>query len=104
VSGERIEVEIEPVNRKERAATRGQALSERVDDPMRHVLRAGAEFKHGKNLGERIDGQPHPEHLLRTPKSGAQPGPVEGAGARDGEMGALVQDLSMQGLRASATW
>jgi len=49
VSGERIEVEIKPVTRKEREATRGQALSKRVDDPMRHVLRAGAEFKHGKN-------------------------------------------------------
>jgi hypothetical protein len=41
VSGERIEGEIEPVARKEREASRGQALSERVDDPMCHVLRAG---------------------------------------------------------------
>ena len=64
MSRQRIEVEIEPITDKEREAARGQALSERVDEQMRHVLRAGAELKHGKNLGERIDGQPQPENLF----------------------------------------
>jgi hypothetical protein len=36
----------------------GQAPSQRVDDPMCHVLRAGAELEHRQNLGARIDGQP----------------------------------------------
>ena len=39
---------------------------------MRRVLRAGAELKHRKNLGERIDGQPEPEHLCGAAQSGAQ--------------------------------
>ena len=34
-----------------------------MDDPMRRVLRAGAQIQHGQNLGARIDGQPEPEHL-----------------------------------------
>src|SRR5215470_11534147 len=63
VGRERIKVEIEPVTGKERQAARGQALSESVDEDMRHVLRAGTELKHRKNLGERIDGQPEPKHL-----------------------------------------
>jgi hypothetical protein len=39
---------------------------------MRHLLRAGAELKHWKNLGEGIDGQPQPEHVCGTAEPGAQ--------------------------------
>jgi hypothetical protein len=48
----------------------GQALSQRVDEPMGHVLRAGAKLKHRKNLGAGIDRQPQPQHLCGA----AQPG------------------------------
>jgi len=71
VGREGIEVEIEPVTRKERAASRGQALSESVDEDMGHVLRAGAELKHGYKLGARIDGQPEPEDLCGAAQPGA---------------------------------
>jgi len=63
VGREGIEVEIEPITRKEREAARSQALSQRVNHPMGHVLGAGAELEHRKNLGARIDGQLEPEHL-----------------------------------------
>jgi len=58
-----IEIEIEPVTGEERQAAGSQALSERVDEQMRHVLCSGTKLKHRQNLGERIDGQPKPEHL-----------------------------------------
>ena len=48
----------------------GQALSERVDEDMRYVLRAGAELKHGKNLRQGTNGQPQPKDLFGA----AQPG------------------------------
>ena len=60
---ESIKVELEPVTGEKWETARGQALSERVDEDMRHVLRARAELKHRKNLGEGVDGQPQPEHL-----------------------------------------
>src|SRR5215467_6192105 len=72
VGRERIKVEIEPVTREERDAARSQALSERVDEDMRHVLRAGAELKHRKNLGERVDGKREPEHLCDAAEACAQ--------------------------------
>ena len=34
-----------------------------MDNPMRRVLRAGAEIKHGQKLRAGVDGQPEPEHL-----------------------------------------
>src|SRR5947209_7308970 len=51
----------------------------------------------GRIAREGIDGQPHPEHLLRTPKPGAQFVQLK---VREPEMaeGALVQDLSMRAL------
>ena len=47
---ERIEVEIEPITGEEREAARGQALSQGVDDAMRHVLRAGPRWSTGRIL------------------------------------------------------
>ena len=38
-------------------------MSQGVDDPVRGVLRAGAEMEHRKNLGAGVDGQPDPEHV-----------------------------------------
>src|SRR5215469_14497592 len=38
---------------------------------MGHVLGARTELKHRKNLGERIDGQPQPEHLGGTTEPGS---------------------------------
>jgi hypothetical protein len=40
----------------------GQDLSQRMDEPMRHVLRAGAELEDGKKLRAGVDGQP--QHVL----------------------------------------
>ena len=47
-------------------------MSERVDEQMRHVLRAGTQLKDGKKLGARVNGQPEPEHLSGTAQPGAQ--------------------------------
>jgi hypothetical protein len=60
---ESIEVEIEPVTRKEWEATRSQEFSQGVDDPMRCVLRAGAQIKHGQKLCAGVDSQLQPEYL-----------------------------------------
>jgi hypothetical protein len=70
VGRESIEIQIEAITGEERQAARGQALSERVDELMRHVLGAGAELKYGKNLRQGINGQPQPEDLFGA----AQPG------------------------------
>jgi hypothetical protein len=64
VGGEGIEVEIEAITSEERKAARGQDLTERVDEQMRHVLRAGTQMEHRENLRERVDGQPEPENLV----------------------------------------
>jgi len=63
VSRESIKVEIEAITAEERDAARSQEQSQGVDDPMRRVLRAGAEIEHGQKLGAGVDGQPQPEHL-----------------------------------------
>jgi len=63
VSRESIKVEIEAIAGEERDAARSQEQSQGVDDPMRRVLRAGAEIEHGQKLGAGVDGQPQPEHL-----------------------------------------
>ncbi len=51
MSCESIEVEIEPVTGKEWETARGQTQPQSVDEPMRHVLRAGTQLEDGKNLG-----------------------------------------------------
>jgi hypothetical protein len=66
---ERIEVQIEPVARKERNAAGSQALSQGMNDAMGHVLGAGTQLEHRQNLRARIHHQPQPENLL----SAAQP-------------------------------
>src|SRR5215469_9047556 len=43
-----------------------------MDEGMCRLLRAGAELKHWKNLRERINSQPQPQHLLMVAQSGAQ--------------------------------
>ena len=91
---ERIEVQIQAITGEEREAARSQALSQGVDEQMRHVLRAGTELKHGKNLGARIDGQPQPEHLCGAAQPGSQFVQLE---VREVEIAeeALVQGLSV---------
>ena len=39
---------------------------------MRHVLCAGTQMEHRKNLGARVDGQPEPQHLCGAAQPGAQ--------------------------------
>ncbi len=72
----------------------GQDLSERVDELVCHVLCAGTELKHGKNLGAGINGQPEPQHLRMAAEPGAQFVQLQ---VRELEMaeGALVQGLCM---------
>ncbi len=53
---ESIEIEIEPVTRKERETTRSRDLSQGMDEQMSHVLCAGTQLEHGKKLGARING------------------------------------------------
>jgi hypothetical protein len=50
----------------------GQALSERVDEQVCHVLRAGTHLEDGKNLGAAINRQPQPGHLFGAAGPGAQ--------------------------------
>ena len=63
---EGIEVQVQAIAGEQGEASRGQSLSERVDEPMGHGLGAGAELEHGQNLGARIESQPQPEHLTGT--------------------------------------
>jgi len=65
-----------------------------VDEQMRHVLRAGTELKHGKNLRAGVDGQPQPENLFVAAQPGSQFIQLE---VRELEIteGALVQGLRM---------
>jgi hypothetical protein len=79
----------------------GQALSERVDEEMSHVLCSRTELKHRQNLRQGIDGQPEPEHLSGT----AEPRPQfiqlemrEPEGAEE----ALMQGLCVLESRVSA--
>jgi hypothetical protein len=72
----------------------GQALSERVDEDMRHVLRAGAELKHGKNLRQGINGQPQPKDPFGAAQPGSQFIQLEMREPETGEE-ALVQGLCM---------
>jgi hypothetical protein len=65
-----IEVHIEAITGEEREAARSQELSQGVDNPMCHVLRARTEMEHGKKLGAGIDGQP--QHLCGAAQLGAQ--------------------------------
>ena len=59
---------------------------------MCHVLGAGTQMEHGKNLRAGIDGQPEPEHLCGAAQPGSQFVQLE---VRELEMaeGALVQGL-----------
>jgi hypothetical protein len=63
-----------------------------VDEQVRHVLRARAEMKHGKNLREGINGQP--ERLCGAAHQAAQFVQLK---VRDLEIaeGAFMQDLRM---------
>ena len=76
-----------------------QTLSERVDEDMRQVLRAGSE--RGSPEESRvpgINGQPEPLHLPMAAQPGAQCVQVQ---VREPQMAeeALVQDVRVHGLR-----
>ncbi|HLX56537.1 MAG TPA: hypothetical protein VKR83_05895 [Ktedonobacteraceae bacterium] len=43
-----------------------------MNEPMSHDLRARAELKRRKNLGEGIDGEPKPQDLFGAAEPGAQ--------------------------------
>jgi hypothetical protein len=101
VGRERIKVEIEPVTGEKWEAAWGQALSERVDEPMSHALRAGTELKHRKNLRARIDGQPQPEDLFSAAEPCSQ---FIQLYMRELEVAEIVimQRLSVHGLRETS--
>ena len=94
VGRERIKVHIEAIAGEKGEAARGQHLSERVDEPMGHVLGARAELKHRQNLGEGIDGQPEPENLVGAAEPGAQFIQLQ-MREPEGAERALVQHLSV---------
>ena len=94
MSRQLIEVEIEPITGKKRDATRSQALLESMDEYMRRMLRAEAELNHRKNLRQRINGQPEPQHVLATPQPGSQFVQLE-MWDLQGVEAALVQGLSV---------
>src|SRR5215469_4541431 len=72
MSGECIEVHIEAITGENWETARSQTLSQRVNEPMRRLLRTRTELKHRDDLGEGIDGQPQPEDLCGAAQSGSQ--------------------------------
>jgi hypothetical protein len=58
------EVQVQTIAGEKGEATRSQHLSDRVDEQVRHVLRAGTQLEGRKKLGARINGYPQPQHLL----------------------------------------
>ncbi len=96
MSRQGIEVEVEPVTGEKRKAIRGQSLSQRVDEPMGHVLGAGTQLEHRQNLRARIESQPQPEHLTGA----AQPG-TNFIQLQVREM-QMAEEALMQGLRVRA--
>jgi hypothetical protein len=68
---ESIKVQIEAITGKEWETAKGQAQPQSVDEPMRHVLRAGTQLEDGQNLGAGIDGQPEPEYVCGAAEAGA---------------------------------
>ncbi len=61
---ESIEVQVQAIAGEKGEAARSQDLSERVDEQVCHVLRAGTQLEGGKKLGARINSYPQPQHLL----------------------------------------
>ena len=49
----------------------GQDLSQGVPEPLRQVLRAGAQLEDGQHLRARVDSQPPPQHWCGAASSGA---------------------------------
>jgi len=86
----------------------GQDPSASVDELVCQVLCAGTELKHGRE--SRVQGSMASQkktHLRMTAEPGAQFIVAAGAGAGDGEMGALVQGLcvlSSSGQKGSRWW
>jgi hypothetical protein len=72
MGGQRREIGVSTITGEERETAGSQALSQRVDEQMGHVLCWRTELKHGKNLGARINGQPEPQHLCGVAQPGAQ--------------------------------
>ncbi len=64
---------------------------------MRHVLCAGAELKHGKDLREGINGQPQPQHLCGAAEPRAQFVQLDMGDLEIAEA-VLVQGLSVRAL------
>ncbi len=72
VGRQRIKVQVETITGEKWEAARGQELPQRMDDRMRHVLRAGTQMEDRNDLCKGIDGQPEPEDLLVAAQPGAQ--------------------------------
>jgi hypothetical protein len=81
----------------------GQDLSQAMENRMCHILRAGTQMEDGKDLGEGIDGQPEPQHLLRAAEPGAQFIQLEVRELKMAE-GALVQGLSVRARASQKGW
>jgi hypothetical protein len=97
VSGEGIEVQIEAITGEDWEAAGSQDLSQGVDHSMSQVLCTRTELKHRQNLGEGIDGQPEPQHLLGAAEPGAQLVQLE---VRELEM---KEEALVQGVRVLAS-
>ena len=81
----------------------GQDVSQRMDDCMRHALRAGTQMENRNDLCEGIDGQPEPEHLLVAAQPGTQFIQLQ---VRELEVveAAPMQDLCVLESRATPRW
>ena len=78
----------------------GQEMLQGMDDHVRRILIAGAEVEHRKNLRERIDCQPEPDHLCGAAQPRSQFVQLEMWEPEVAER-ALMQGLSVHGLRES---
>ncbi len=96
MSGQRREVEVELITDEKRQTVSDQALSQNVDDRMRHVLRAGIQMEHRQNLGAGIDDQPKPQNLLGAVQLGTQLVQLQ---VREMKM---AEDALVQGVRLPA--
>jgi hypothetical protein len=65
-----------------------------MNEQMRHILCAGTQMKHRKDLRTRIDGQPEPQHLCGAAQPGAQFIQLE-VGDLEVAKGALLQEMSV---------
>jgi hypothetical protein len=63
MSGQRIKIGVEPIAREDRQAPRSQDGTQAVNQQVGHLVRPWTQLEDRNAFGERIQGDPQPEHL-----------------------------------------